>query len=149
MKARQSLTQVKEPAARRCAGSTGAVPGLPAVYSVLYYCKQYRDGVDMKRKRKPGPKLKPARKRKDRVVAIRVNEVEYRKFERLANAQHITVGAWVRAEVLKGMGKRTGLADLERRQQEQEELLAEMKALLNQTVRLYQSAAIKDSKESE
>ena len=102
----------------------------------------------MTRKRKPGPKPKPARKRKDRVVAIRVNEAEYRKFERLANAQHITVGAWVRAEVLKAVDQRTDLAGLEKRQREQEELLEATKALLNQTVRLYQSAAIKDSEES-
>ena len=102
----------------------------------------------MARKRKPGPKPKPARKRKDRVVAIRVNEAEYRRFERLANAQHITVGAWVRAEVLKAVDQRIDLDDLEKRQREQEELLEETRALLNRTVTLYQSAAIKDAQGS-
>ena len=94
---------------------------------------------------KPGPKPKPRSRRKDRIVGVRVTDAEYRKFERLAGRQHITVAAWARAQILLALEhaaeKGEITAGFEARQREQEETLAETKALLKETVRLYQSAA--------
>ena len=63
----------------------------------------------------------------------------------LVKEQHISVAAWARAQILlaseRAAEKSEITADLEARQREQEETLAETKALLKETVRLYQSAA--------
>ncbi len=98
-------------------------------------------------KRRPGPKPKPASKRKDRLIGVRVTEAEYKKFERLARRQHITVAAWVRAQVHRAVESApddaAASSELEKARRGQEELLDKTKDLLKQTIRLYQSVPTK------
>ncbi len=99
---------------------------------------------------KRGPKPKPRGKRKDRIIGVRITDSEHRKLERLAERQHISVAAWARAQILIAVeGKTVISAEFEARQREQEKTLAETKALLNETVRLYQSAVPRDPKKTD
>ena len=106
----------------------------------------------MAAKGRPGPRPKPAGKRKDRVIGVRFTEAEYRRFERLAAKQHIPVAAWARAQILLALDhaadKGASRAELEAKQREQDEKLAQTEVLLKETVRLYQSAVTDRSKKS-
>ena len=55
---------------------------------------------------KRGPKPKPVDKRRDRVIGVRVTDAEYERAERLAEMQHLTVGAWARTQVLANVRTR-------------------------------------------
>ena len=87
-------------------------------------------------RRKPGPKPRPASKRKVKVVGVRVSDAEYRRFERLAKRQHISVGSWARAQLLKA-------AEQDETAVELEDQLEEAKRLVQETRILYQSAVPK------
>ena len=95
-------------------------------------------------RRKPGPKPKPASRRKDRIIGVRVTEAEYRKFERLADRQHTPVATWARAQILRALEHAAqtdaGNAEVEARRREQDEKLVQTEVLLKETLRLYQSA---------
>lgn len=85
----------------------------------------------------PGPKSKPASKRKDRIIGVRVTEAEFKKFERLAEKQHIPLAAWARAQIMLAQDYAA------QKDREQDEKLTETKALLETTRRLYQRATRK------
>ena len=99
---------------------------------------------------KPGPKPMPPGKRRSQVIGVRVTPAEYRKFERMAGAEHLSLAAWGRRKILAAIEYE--LQEIARRGareallKQQEEKLDETTTLLKKTMRLYQSAAPKRSK---
>jgi len=83
---------------------------------------------------KRGPKPKPARERKDRIIGVRVTAAEHRKFEKLAEKLHIPLAAWARGQIMLALDY---AAEKDR---EQDEKLAETKALVQEVRVLYQKA---------
>lgn len=102
---------------------------------------------------KSGPKPKPASKRKDRIIGVRVTAAEYRKFEQMAQKQHIPIAAWARAQIMLALDYATekiaNQSSLKAARREQDKKLTETKLLLRKTMRLYQSATTGGAEEEE